>query len=172
MKNLSFAVGTVYTSLLVGILISIDQLICKFMPIPDNAGFIYVAFVAWSVYFLAGATVKEGLKAGAGYVAGIIFAILIFKLLPVFEFSGFYQVPLAAFVVVLFWLYLEKLPSLVLLPASFLAAGVFFGMMTYIDGATLTSTTIVELLYSGLGLFWGWVTIAGKELILKPFNKK
>ena len=172
MKKLSFAVGSAYTSLLVCILIIVDQLIRQYMPIGADKGFVYVAFVAWAVYFYSGATLKGGIKAAIGYVVGITLSILIMSLAGVLSSTGFFAVPLGAMIIIFFVLYLEKVPWFDLLPASFVAAGCFFGIMTYVPEATLTTATYIELIYGALGLLWGWITIAGKEVILKPFNKK
>ena len=172
MKNLSFAIGSAYTALLVFLLISIDQLICKFMPIGADKGLVYVAFVAWAVYFLSGGTVNGGIGAAIGYVFGIAFSILIMLLAGALSSLGFFAVPLGAMIVIFFVLYIEKLPKYNALAASFVAAGCFFGIMTYIPDATFCKATIIELVYGALGLVFGWITIAGKSLVIKPFEKK
>ena len=171
MKKLSFAVGSAYTALLVCILIRLDQLIHQYMPIGADRGFVYVAFVAWAVYFYSGATLKGGIKAAIGYVVGVAFSIMILLLAGVVPFLGFYAIPLSAMFIIFFVLYLEKVPWLDLLPASFVAAGCFFGIVTYVPEATLWNATYIQLLYGAIGLVFGWITVAGKELVLKPFKK-
>ena len=172
MKKILFAVGTAYTSLLVLILVSIDQLIKQYMPIGSEHGLVFIAFVAWAVYFFSGCTVKGGIKAAIGYVVGVVFAILIMLLAGVISSIGFIAVPLAAMIVVFFVLYLEKVPWFDLLPASFVAAGCFFGIMTYIPDASFCSATFVELFYGALGLLFGQITITGKGFITKALEKK
>jgi len=172
MKKILFAVGSAYTSLLVLILVSIDQLIRQFMPLGAENGFVYVAFIAWAVYFFSGCTVKGGIKAAIGYVVGISFSIMIMLLAGGISSIGFLAIPLAAMIVVFFVLYLEKVPWFDLLPASFVAAGCFFGIMTYVPDATFGSATIIELIYGVLGLLMGQLTITGKGFIVKAFEKK
>ena len=178
MKKLLFAVGSAYTAFLVFLLIGLDQLICKFMPLANNQGFVYVAFIAWAVYFFSGATLKGGIKAAIGYGYGIVFSILIMLLARVFSSTGFFAVPLGAMVVIFFVLYLEKVPWFDLLPASFVAAGCFFGIMTYVVPSSMSlsekfcTATTIEIIYGPLGLLWGWFTIAGRGVLEKMITKK
>jgi len=172
MKKLLFAVGSAWTALLVFLLIGLDQLIRQYMPIGADKGFVYIAFVAWAVYFFSGATVKGGIKAAIGYGYGIAFSIAIMLLANAFSFTGFCAVPLGAMVVIFFVLYLEKVPWFDLLPASFVAAGCFFGIMTYVPNASFCSATTIEVIYGPLGLLWGWFTIAGRGVLEKAITKK
>ena len=173
MNKFSFAVGTAYTAFLAFLIVCIDQLIHKFMPIANNNGFVYIAFVTWAVYFFSGCTLKGGIRAGIGYVVGILISNVIFFLIGVFGPAGlgFFAVPLAVLIVVFFWLYLEKVPWFDLIPAMFVAAGTYFGMMTYVPEATYGSAACVELIYGFIGLLFGWITITGKDMLAKAFKK-
>ena len=171
MNKFSFAVGSAYTALLVFFLIIVDQLMRQFMPIGSGSGFVYISFVAWAVYFFSGCTLKGGIRAAIGYVVGITFSIAILTLAGVFSSTGFFAVPIGAMIVVFFVLYLEKVPWFDLLPASFVAAGCFFGIVTYVPDVTLCSATCVELIYGFLGLLWGWFTITGKGILEKALKK-
>ena len=172
MKNLSFAVGVVYTALLAFFIVCIDQLIKKYMPIGSESGFTYISFVAWAVYFFSGCTLKGGIKAFIGYVLGITFSILIMLLADAFSSIGFFAVPLGVFIIVNVVLYFEKMPWLDLIPALFVASGCYFGIMTYVPDATFCAAAHVELIYGSIGLIFGWITITGKSYLAKMIEKK
>ena len=174
MKNLSFAVGAAYTALLAFIIVCIDQSIKQFMPIEigNVRGFTYLAFVAWAVYFFAGCTLKGGIRAWIGYVVGITVSVIIMELAGVFSFAGFFAVPLGVIIVVFFVLYLEKVPWIDMIPAMFVASGCYFGIMTYVDGATYGTAACVEMIYGSIGLLFGWITITGKDYLAKLIEKK
>ncbi|MDR1584508.1 MAG: DUF1097 domain-containing protein [Prevotellaceae bacterium] len=177
MKNISFAVGAAYTALLAFVIVCIDQLIKGYMPVDpvaQKAGFTYIAFVAWAVYFFTG-TLKDGIRAAIGYVIGIAFSIGIVKLAGVFSCTPFFMVPIAVFIVVFFVLYLDKVPWINYIPSMFVASGCFFGIINYVPGADagehLCSAVTVELIYGLLGLLFGWITVAGKGLLVRFFDK-
>ena len=174
MKNVSFAVGAAFTALLAFIIVCIDQLIKQFMPIEIGAerGFTYLSFVAWAVYFFAGCTLKGGIRAYIGYAVGIAVSILIMEFASVLSSTGFFAVPLAVIIIVFFVLYLEKVPWIDMIPAMFVASGCYFGMMTYIDGATYGTAACVEMIYGFIGLLFGWITITGKNCLVKMIEKK
>ena len=173
MNKLTFAVGSAYTAFLAFTIVCIDQLIHKFMPISNNNGFVYIAFIAWAVYFFSGCTLKGGIRAAIGYVVGILISIVIMLLAGSFDSAGlgFVAVPLAVFFIVFAWLYLEKVPWFDLIPAMFVAAGCFFGIMTYVPEATFCSAACVEILYGFIGLTFGWITITGKGILEKALKK-
>ena len=174
MNKLSFAVGSAYTALLAFIIVCIDQSIKQFMPIGAENGFTYIAFVAWAVYFFSGCTLNGGIKAAIGYVIGISFSIVIWKLAGLFGScgAGFFAVPLGVLFVVFAVLYLEKAkPWFDLIPAMFVASGCFFGIMNYVPDVTLGTAVCVELIYGFIGLLFGWITITGKGYLAKALEK-
>ena len=171
MKKLSFAVGAAYTALLAFIIVCIDQLIKKYMPIGAESGFTYIAFVAWAVYFFSGCTLKGGVRALIGYVIGISFSILIILLAGAFSSTGFFAVPIGVFIIVFLVLYLEKVPWIDLIPAMFVASGCYFGIMTYVPDATFGTAACVEIIYGSIGLLFGWITITGKGYLAKAIEK-
>jgi len=171
MKKLSFAVGAAYTALLAFIIVCIDQLIKKYMPIGAESGFTYIAFVAWAVYFFSGCTSKGGIRAAIGYVIGISFSILIILLSKVFSSTGFFAVPIGVFIIVFLVLYLEKVPWIDLIPAMFVASGCYFGIMTYVPEANFGTAACVEIIYGFIGLLFGWITITGKGYLAKAIEK-
>jgi hypothetical protein len=172
MKNVSFAAGAAYTALLAFMIVCIDQSIKGYMPVGSEKGFTYIAFVAWAVYFFTG-TAKDGIRAAIGYVIGIAFSIGIVKLAGLFECTKFFAVPIAVFIVVFFVLYLEKAPWINYIPSMFVASGCFFGIINYVEGAgdNLCGAATVELVYGFLGLLFGWITVTGKGLLAKVFEK-
>ena len=171
MKKISFAVGSAYTALLAFIIVCIDQLIKKYMPIGAESGFTYIAFVAWAVYFFSGCTLKGGVRALIGYAVGISFSVVIILLAGVFTSTAFFAVPIGVFIVVFLVLYLEKVPWIDLIPAMFVASGCYFGIMTYVPNATFGTAACVEIIYGFIGLLFGWITITGKSLLAKAIEK-
>lgn len=138
----------------------IDQLLCAYVPPAGNFGFGWVAFQAWAVYFLAGCTPKDGVRAFIGYFAGIIASIAIIAGSGMVSALGFFATPVVLMVLVPIVLYLDIAPSpFNLVPAVFVGAGVFFGCMTYVPGATFTNILITESIYCVLGLIFGWGTV-------------
>jgi len=171
MKKIIFALGSAYTALLAFIIVCIDQLLKGSMPIGQEKGFTYIAFVAWAVYFFSG-TAKDGIRAAIGYVIGIAFSVGIVLLKGVFSCTPFFAVPIAVFIVVFFVLYLDKVPWANYIPAMFVASGTYFGMINYVAPGDLTNCAYVEIVYSFIGLLFGWLTVIGKDFIAKSLDKK
>ena len=172
MNKISFAVGSAYTAFLAFLVVCIDQSIKQFMPIGDVNGFTYIAFVAWAVYFLSGCTLEGGIRAAISYIIGISFSIAIALLADVLTSTGFVAVPLAVFFVAFAVFYLEKAPSWFnLVPVTFVASGCFFGIMNYVPEASFGTAACVELTYGFIGLLFGWLTITGKGILNKAFEK-
>ena len=105
-----FIVIPVFIAVMASAFIVLDLLISKFMPIADNKTFGWVTFQAWAMYFLAGCTVKGGIRTFLGYVLGIISAMLIIKLfLIVGGPSNFWALPLAVLIMVIPMCSMERL---------------------------------------------------------------
>jgi hypothetical protein len=172
MKKLSFAAGSAYTALLAFLIVCIDQSIKGYMPVGSEGGFTYISFVAWAVYFFTG-TARDGIRAAIGYVIGITFSIGIVKLAGLFSCTLFFAVPIAVFIIVFLVLYLEKVPWANYIPSMFVASGCFFGIITYVPeaGDHLCSAVTVELVYGFIGLLFGWITVTGKGILAKAFEK-
>ncbi|MDR1746756.1 MAG: DUF1097 domain-containing protein [Tannerella sp.] len=171
MKKISFAAGSAWTALLAFVIVIIDQLLKKYMPIGAETGFTYVAFVAWAVYFFSGCTLKGGIRAMLGWAIGIGFSIGIVKLAGLFACTPFFCVPIAVFIVVFLVLYLEKVPWIDLIPAMFVASGTYFGMINYVAPGDLANCAYVEIIYGFIGLLFGWITIEGKKVLSKMIEK-
>ena len=132
----------------------------------------WVSFQAWAMYFLAGCTVKMGLKTLAGYLGGIVASAAIFELGDCLAggagLGGYWGYAVAALIVVVVVISMEKVPGLDFIPSWFIGAGVFFGFMGlkgYAQNgddhnlAVYTNIAAPELVACAVGLAYGWVTV-------------
>jgi hypothetical protein len=161
MKFSKFIVIPLFIALQAFTMQAIDQAISGYFPPAGNVGFAWIAFQAWAMYFLAGCTIKGGVKTFIGYTVGVVASILIMTIGP--ALSGplaFWAFPLAVFLIVVPVICLERVPWLDFVPSIFVGAGVFFGFMSYIKGATFTGAATSELFYCLFGLVYGFITVA------------
>ena len=169
-----FIVIPVYIAILAAGFIVLDQLIKPYMPIADNKGFGWVTFQAWAMYFMAGCTVKGGARTFLGYVLGVLSAILIIELAGVLGSTGFWAVPLAVLVMVIPMCSMERAHSLIdFVPAIFVSSAVYFAFtQIYPATTTRTSMAVTILVYCGIGMILGYVTIAIRaayeKMVAKP----
>ncbi len=139
----------------------LDQVLHQHVPPAGNGGFGWIGFQAWAVYFMAGGTVKGGVRSFIGYFIGMIASIAILVGGGMVGGLGFFAVPVVLLILVPVILYLDIAPELLsFVPAVFVGAGVFFGMMTYVPGATFTNTLFTETVYCVIGLIFGWATVS------------
>ncbi len=161
MKKTSLLYGPIVIAVLAAILQVIDQLLCKTTILVAIGGFGWLSFQAWAMYFLAGSTVKGGVKAFLGYIVGMLASMLILTVggwLAQYV-GGFWAMPLTLLVLVIPIILLEKVPLLDLIPAIFIGAGAYFVIFSYISqdhGAIFLTETI----YCMIGLLFGWITVA------------
>ncbi len=149
-----------FIGLQAAVLQAIDQSICAGI-VPLAAGGGWISFQAWAVYFMGGGTIKNGVRALISYVLGMIASIAIIFGGGQLGSLGFWAMPVVLLVLVPILLYLEIAPEMFnFVPAVFVGAGVFFGIMSYIPGATFTNAFISEGIYCVIGLIFGWMTIA------------
>jgi len=169
-----FIVIPVYIAILAAGFIVLDQLISPYMPIADNKGFGWVTFQAWAMYFMAGCTVKGGARTFLGYVLGVLSAILIIELAGVLGSTGFWAVPLAVLVMVIPMCSMERAHSLIdFVPAIFVSSAVYFAFtQIYPATTTKTSMAVTILVYCGIGMILGYITIsirtAYEKMVAKP----
>ena len=169
-----FIVIPVFIAFLAAAFIVLDQVISPYMPIADNKGFGWVTFQAWAMYFLAGCTVKGGARTFLGYVLGILSAIIIIKLAGVLSSTGFWMVPLAVLVMVIPMCSMERAHSLIdFVPAIFVSSAVYFAFtQIYPATTTIPSMAITILVYCGIGMILGYITIslraAYEKMVAKP----
>ena len=141
------------------VLQAIDQSICASIP-PLAAGGGWIYFQAWAMYFLGGCTPKGGTRALIGYVLGMIASIAIMVGGGALGALGFWAMPVILLILVPIILYLDIAPEMIsFVPAVFVGAGVFFGVMSYIPGATFANAFVGEGVYCVIGLVFGFVTI-------------
>jgi hypothetical protein len=153
----------------------LDQLLAAHTVVGQllKGGGDWIAFQAWACYFLGGCCVKGGVKAFLNYFAGIAASIAIILLGT--KFGGFFGVPLAVLIIVIPCISLEKTDWFGYVPALFVGAGAYFGIMGYIAPTVAAPYTgsfvafgLVELFYCAFGLVWGWLTI----VLRGAWNKK
>ncbi len=143
----------------------------------------WIAFQAWAMYFMAGCTIKGGVKTFLGYAAGAVAAIAIFELMGVmmsdwmgvllkggklgWNMGAAPALAIAVFIVVIPVISSERIPYLDFVPAWFVGAGVVFGILSiktvWPEGAgkwTKYGITVTHLMVSCLvGLIYGVVTV-------------
>ena len=154
-------------------LVALDQFISPYLPIAGNKGFGWVTFQAWAMYFMAGCTLKGGMRTFLGYVMGITAAILIIKLAGILGSTGFWAVPLAVFVIVIPMCSMERAHSLIdFVPALFISSAVFFAFTQLYPAATFTNDALIILLYCIIGMIYGVVTIELRGLYEKMVTAK
>lgn len=159
MKQKKFIAIPLIVATLAFTFIIVDQLLSPILPLKGNSGFGWIAFQAWAVYFLAGCNVVGGLKTLLGYTTGVVMTILIFELAGIIGGIGFFAVPVAAFAVVTAVIFTEKMPPFDFIPAIFIGAGAMVCFLSYIEGATYPNATLIILLYSAIGLLYGYLTV-------------
>ncbi len=148
-----------FIGLQAAVLQAVDQSICaSVMPLVAGGG--WISFQSWAMYFLAGCTPKNGLRALIGYVIGMAASIAIMVGGGALGALGFWAMPAILLILVPVILYLDIAPEMInLVPAVFVGAGVFFGVMSYVPGATFANAFTGELVYCVIGLVFGWMTI-------------
>ncbi len=130
----------------------------------------WIAFQAWAVYFLGGCDIKGGIKGFLAYAVGIGVSIGIMVLGGNLSSVGlgFFGVPIAVFLLVVPTIFCERVEILSYVPALFIGAGAYFGIMGYIAGSPAVAPEFigsyfafgaVELFYCLFGLLWGYLTI-------------
>lgn len=163
-----FIVIPVFIALLAASFIVVDQLLNPLMPITDKGGFGWVTFQAWAMYFLAGCTIKGGVRTFLGYIMGITAAISIIYLVGIFGATGFWALPLAVFIIVIPMCAVERAPSLFdFVPALFVSSAVFFAFGKLYPNASFTSSAITILIYCAIGMIYGIITVNLRSLYEK-----
>ncbi len=153
------------------ILVLVDAFVPK---VTHGMDMMWIAFQAWAVYFVAGCTPMNGVKAWIGYLTGILASIAILKLTGVPGIKGLpfvggmnLTLAIAVFIVVIPAIMSENLKNMV--PALFIGSGAFFASLSH---AALTAAvpggdentkflyaTQAELIYCALGLTFGYITV-------------
>ena len=124
----------------------------------------WMSFQAWAMYFLAGCTLKGGAKVLLGYLGGALASIAIMELIGVIgqgipQLAGTPALAISVFVVVIPVISAERVPMFNFVPAWFVGAGVYFGVMNLQTGATHVATTTHLMVSCAVGLVYGVVTV-------------
>jgi len=132
----------------------------------------FVTFITWACYFLFGANPKDAAKALLSMIVGIIFAIIIFLLSGALGALGFWALPVAVFIVVIFMLLCGRVPHINNIPAIFIGAGIFFSLASAnaLTGGEIPHFLLAagtQLFYTILGFVAGWLTIVVSGLLTK-----
>jgi hypothetical protein len=141
----------------------------------------WVAFQAWAMYFMSGFAPWNDKETGPcprmagktilGYIGGIIASIAIFELGGALSFlncsAGSWGLYTAVFIVVVPVICFERIPPFNFIPAWFVGAGVYFGLMGLATKPEDMGTwgwygavAIAELVSCVVGLAFGWGTVA------------
>lgn len=161
-----FIVIPIIIAVLAMIMQILDQLLAAHTIVGSllAGGGSWIAFQAWAVYFLGGCNVRGGVKGFIGYTVGIVASIGIMVLGGVF--GGFMGVPLAILILVIPCICCERIEIMDYVPALFVGAGAYFGIMGYIAPTVAAPYTgnffafaLVELFYCLFGLLWGFFTV-------------
>ena len=168
-----FIVIPVFIAVLASAFIVLDQLISPMMPIDNNKGFGWVTFQAWAMYFLAGCTVKGGIRTFLGYVLGLLSAIIIINLAGALSSTGFWMVPIAVLIMVIPMCSMERANSYIdFVPAIFVSSAVLFAFKQIYPNTTLTNSSITIPTYCAIGMNLGYITIyirsAYEKMVAKP----
>ena len=150
-------------------------LLNAFVPkLTHGMDMMWIAFQAWAVYFVAGCTPMNGVKAWIGYLTGIIASIAIILLMGVPGIKGIpfvagmnITMAIAVFIVVIPAIMTENLKNMV--PALFIGSGAFFASMSHpaltaaVPEGCMTTKFLyasqAELVYCALGLVFGYITV-------------
>lgn len=173
MNKKQFFVYAVFVGAQSFLLQLIDQLIGFDLVSGGNKGFVFLAFQSWALYFLMGCNMKGAIKASAGYVLGIAFAIVMLIIPELLPAIGIFCVPVTALVVVPFMMYFEFAHWTVnSVSVFFMGSGAFFGVYNYVKDITLWEAIAVVMLYCILGLGSGFISILFRNWYEKKLVKE
>ena len=124
----------------------------------------WISFQAWAMYFLAGCTVKGGVKTLLGYLGGCLASMVIISLgVALTPTLGSMAFPLVVLVVVVPVICAERVAWLDFIPAWFVGAGVYFALKGAIMPDAGYCTVAVVTMFSCLvGCLFGVITVFGR----------
>lgn len=156
-----FIVIPVFIAFLAFTFMFVDQFVSPLMPISGNSGFGWVTFQAWAMYFMAGCTIKGGIRTFLGYVLGIIAALSIIYMAGALGSAGAWALPLAVFIAVIPMCSMERAHwAIDFVPSLFISSAVFFAFTSLYPQATKTSMAVTILVYCAIGMLYGVVTVS------------
>jgi hypothetical protein len=124
----------------------------------------WISFQAWAMYFLAGCTLKGGAKVFLGYLGGALASAAIIELIGLIgrwipQLAGTPALAISVFLVVVVVISAERVPMFNFVPAWFIGAGVYFGIMNLQKGAAHVATGTHLMVSCAVGLVYGVVTV-------------
>jgi hypothetical protein len=121
----------------------------------------WISFQTWALYFIAGGTPKQGFKAGACYIGGVLAAILIMVLANATGATlGKATLPVVCAAVAFAVICFEKVKLLDFIPAWFIGAGAFFALAN-VQGPKFQygPATVTVISAMVIGMLWGFMTV-------------
>jgi hypothetical protein len=124
----------------------------------------WIAFQTWALYFIAGGTVPQGIKAGACYICGILAAILIMVLVGALAGTlGKATLPLVCSAVTFAAICFEKVKPLDNIPAWFIGAGAYFGLANVLGAKFQYGPAMVTVVATlVIGMLLGFITVTAR----------
>lgn len=169
--NRKFITCSIFSGLLGGVVMLVANLLQLSGVITPDAGLTFVAFIAWTCYFLAGSSPKDAVHAWLSFVVGIICAVLIFVIADALTAIGvnvtYLGLPIAVAIGVILMCFAEKLPIANRVPYIYLGAATFFGMMNIpvVAEKGFLIVGLGELLYVALGFLAGFINVKLTNLV-------
>ncbi|MFC1498931.1 DUF1097 domain-containing protein [Verrucomicrobiota bacterium] len=122
----------------------------------------WTGFAAWACYFLAGCTIKGGLKVIGCWVFGVGASVVIIELGQ--RLTGLMGSPAAGFpvavgIIAFFVILFEKVPALDMIPAWFIGAACFFAFNPSPDMIGYKVSVPTILITCVVGQIFGVVTV-------------
>lgn len=151
--------------LIIGVLAALMQLLAVLSPNqghPEKLTFLsWIGFAAWACYFLAGGTIKGGIKVTSCWLAGVIASVGIVALGCFLSNKGLGTAafPIAVGVVAFGVFCFEKVPALDMIPAWFVGAACFFGLNPGQDVMVNVNLGITTMIACLIAQVFGYVTV-------------
>lgn len=158
-------IASAIIGVLAGLVMLLTDLFQNMGFITSAASLTFVTFIAWSCYFFSGSTPKNAFISWLSFIIGILCAVVIFVLNTLLTQTGmnvpYVSLPIATFIGVILMCLAERLPFGNRVPAVYLGAATFFGMMgnSAISVKGYLVAGIGELAYAVLGLVSGYLTV-------------
>lgn len=150
----------------------IDILIANKLYVNSFGSFTWIAFIAWSMYFLVGGNKKNAFRAFNGFLIGILFAtFMILSTSKLSLYLGVYAIPVISLITIPFMTSFEKATEMLSsTPSIFIGSSVFFAFYFNIPHATILTAIITVITYQIMGLLTGHCTAIFRKEYLEYIN--
>lgn len=158
-------IASAMIGILAGLVMMLTDLFQNVGFITSGASLTFVTFLSWSCYFFSGGTPKNAVISWLSFIIGILCAVVIFASNTLLTQTGmnvpYVSLPIATCIGVILMCLAERLPFGNRVPAVYLGAATFFGMMgnPAISSKGYLVVGIGELAYAVLGLVSGFLTV-------------